>query len=114
MEILGDKFMRIQTSILAIMLLFTAPAGASDIFKFDKYGFACFEKQDVDLVMRTAITDIDTGVELLNYMENMKRCIVARNEPLVRLVDIDGEYYEFYLLSVPGITLWTVKHNLKR
>ena len=98
--------------LLAMLLTASTAAQAGEIFKLKDDTIACFEKTDMSLMTDTILNrNEEIAIEFFNFMIDEKRCFLF-GELLVKLVDIDGEFYSITLLKVPRVPLWTHKNFL--
>ena len=98
--------------LLAGLLAISSTSQAGEIFKLKDDTIACFDKQDMRLMAHTILNrNEEIALEFFNFMIDEKRCFLF-GELLVKLVDIDGEFYSITLLKVPRVPLWTHKNFL--
>jgi hypothetical protein len=103
---------KMKLLLIAGLLAISSIAQAGDIFKLKKNALACFENEDIRLIVHTYR---NVGEEQAYYVykaiSDEDRCFMSK-ESLVRLVDIDGDFYSFIFLGSPNIPLWTHKNWL--
>jgi len=97
--------------LIIFIMLISFNVSASDLFKTKDNAILCLNKDVLSLMYSTYQVDEAKAIEMLQYAVDRETCIIAKPDVIGKLINIDKELYQLYLLSY-DVQVWVSKRHL--